>query len=305
MEHEKLTVTIGIPAFNEEKNLGNLLRELRQQKIYKGQLVEVIVASDGSVDKTVEVVERAKNAKVRLIKGNKRRGKSYRQNQIINKASSDILVLLDADTLMNDRFFVNKLIRPIVKNEADLTSAALSELAPESYFESALYLSMRFKGILFGQLNNGDNVYNCHGPARAFSKFLYKRIKFTTSEGEDMYSYLFCKFHGFKFKFVEDAKIWYRLPSNLGDHIKQSVRYSFAKDKETEIFDSRFVKGELGIPLSVLFSAGVKSLPLILQNPVKTLLYICIFLYTNFKFHLNYELEDMWQVSSSKDLVRT
>src|SRR3989337_1433871 len=98
---DKPTIIIGIPAFNEEDNLGKLLRGLKMQRVKKGQITKVIVASDGSIDKTVDIVKTFKYSKVILIEGKKRRGKAYRQNQIIKLCNSDILVLLDADTLLD------------------------------------------------------------------------------------------------------------------------------------------------------------------------------------------------------------
>ena len=50
---KKLTVTIGIPAYNEEANVRNLLVSLLAQKETNFKLQEIIVVSDGSTDKTV------------------------------------------------------------------------------------------------------------------------------------------------------------------------------------------------------------------------------------------------------------
>ena len=55
-KHKKLTVTIGIPAYNEEKNIGRLLRALLRQKTNGLSIKKIIVISDASTDKTSQIV---------------------------------------------------------------------------------------------------------------------------------------------------------------------------------------------------------------------------------------------------------
>ena len=47
------SITIGIPAYNEEANIKYLLKLLLNQKIKNAAIHEVIVVSDGSTDGTV------------------------------------------------------------------------------------------------------------------------------------------------------------------------------------------------------------------------------------------------------------
>jgi glycosyltransferase involved in cell wall biosynthesis len=56
MIDNKLTVTIGIPAYNEEKSISNLLDSIIEQTQKDYVLEKVIVACDGCTDKTSEVV---------------------------------------------------------------------------------------------------------------------------------------------------------------------------------------------------------------------------------------------------------
>ena len=68
---KKLTVTIGIPAYNEEKNIGRLLKSLSNQKGDDFTLNEIVVLSDGSTDMTNEIVHSQSklNRKVKLLAG--------------------------------------------------------------------------------------------------------------------------------------------------------------------------------------------------------------------------------------------
>ena len=58
---KKPTLSIGIPAFNEEANIYFLLKDLLSQKMDQFNLERIIVNSDGSTDDTIEQVKRIKN----------------------------------------------------------------------------------------------------------------------------------------------------------------------------------------------------------------------------------------------------
>ena len=93
-----MKASIGIMAYNEEKNIGNLLKELLKQKL--SFVKEIIVVNDGSTDKTSEIVKKfLKNKKIKLINLKQRDGKVNAINHFLKTAKSEILILESADTL--------------------------------------------------------------------------------------------------------------------------------------------------------------------------------------------------------------
>jgi len=80
-----MDISIGIMAFNEEKNIGRLLKVLLSQELKKVKIEEIIVVSDGSTDKTDEIVRKfmKENKIVKLITRNKRMGKALAINRFI------------------------------------------------------------------------------------------------------------------------------------------------------------------------------------------------------------------------------
>ncbi|SRR3989344_7150733 len=301
--NKNYSITLGIPAFNEQENIRKLLKQVLRQKVHGVNVNSVIVASDGSNDKTIELVKDLKEKRITLIEGKKRHGKAYRQNQIIRRTTSDILVLLDADTSVEDVLFIEKLIDPILTKQADFTSSALIELPVRGFFEKVLEVSMQLKKILFATYKNGNNIYNCHGPARAFSKYAYQLLNFIESDGEDMYSYLACVRAGMKFLYVDEAVIKYRLPSNIADHLKQSTRFFASGRIYEEYFNSGFGKREFTIPFNVYLEAILKALPTILKNFLYVSIYLLVFIYTKLaSVRHNYNDNDTWQIASTKSL---
>ncbi len=105
------TVTVGIPAYNEERNIREILEGILAQEEDGFRIEKIIVASDGSTDKTADIVRSFRDPRIQLIAGRENRGQNYRQNQIIDHTNSDILVLFNADIIIGDGCAVYSRIR--------------------------------------------------------------------------------------------------------------------------------------------------------------------------------------------------
>ena len=108
-----LKVAVGIPAFNEEKNIAKIIVQLQQ-------IVDiVIVCNDGSSDLTKEISEKMG---VEVINHSKNLGYGAGIRSIFLQASKmdiDILVTFDADGQHRIED-IQSVIEPIIKNEADI-----------------------------------------------------------------------------------------------------------------------------------------------------------------------------------------
>lgn len=295
------TVTVAIPAFNEESNISNILRDLLVQKIKGFAIKKILVVSDGSSDKTVLKVKQAKASIIELVDGKQRRGLAFRQNQIFSLTKTDAVLLIQADTRIKDKNFVQKLISPILEKKADLTSAKLEELEDQSWIAQTLDWSMKLKKNIYQYINRGQNVYTCYGPARAFSKKLYSKMKFKHSVGEDAYSYFFCKKNKMLFLAVDEAKIYYKLPDKFTDHLNQSLRFSSAKDLLENEFGNEMVKREYFLPFSQVINQLLKS---ILKSPHLFVNYLFITVFVKLVSVIKKESSDLWKIAHTSKLVR-
>lgn len=290
-----MTVTVGIPAFNEEANILSLISSLLKQKKDKFRLKEILISSDGSEDKTVDLIKGIKSPIVRVIDNKSRKGQAERQNQIIKQTDSDVLVLLNADILIKDKNFLEKLILPIIKNKADLTSARIVELIPRKFLEKVLAVSMDFKRVMFESFNKGNNIYTCHGRARGFSRRLYKKIRFKDSVGEDAYSYLYCYKSGFPYTYVKSAEVYYKLPDNFADHKKQSIRFLKSQNELFEEFGG-MVNKSYKLPKKAI----VKGLIIYtFKNPIKLFIYLIILNLMRLKAKFEEKTSNTWEISTS------
>lgn len=293
---KKPTVTIGIPAYNEEANIGFLLKDLMDQKNDNYKLEKIIVSSDGSTDNTVRVVKRFDNKKIKVIVGRTRRGNANSQNKIIKHSRSAVLVLLNADIRIRDRHFLQKLIEPISRGNVDLAAAFLQEVTPSNFFEKMLSVSVQLKKDVFEKYKSGNNLHTCHGVARALSRRFYKQLKFRTSFGEDAYTYLFCIWLNYQYRFVKRAVVYYKLPDNLLDHQRQSMRYFQSKEKFFEEFGEDFVRKHYYLPINLLLKA---LFYFVMRYPAYTILYLIVLGYMKVKSKLEVKIKDNWEIAQS------
>ena len=108
-----MNITIGIPAYNEEKNIASIIIKLK--KIAQ----KIIVCDDGSTDLTGEIAQKLGAI---VISHPKNLGYGSGIRSIFQKAKeieSDILVTFDADG-QHQVQDIEKVIEPILKNKADI-----------------------------------------------------------------------------------------------------------------------------------------------------------------------------------------
>lgn len=308
MDKKLPTVTIGIAAYNEEGNIGYVLADAEKQ-ISDGSFVihEIVVVSDGSTDKTDEIVLRSKDPRTRLVRKPVRSGVMEAENTVFDNAKGDMLVFLNADISIPDASFVQKMVRPILDDKADLVSAHLEELPPKTFIEKVIHASMQYKKRVFARYNNGNHIFNCRGPARAFSKELYTNMRFVNTIADDMYSYLYAIQHGYRFMHVREAEILYKLPDNLSDHFRQSIRF-FQSWRQSwnvahSIFKEDIIKKHTTVPAHLF----IREMPrAFVRNPIHFTMYPIITASTSLVARLPFipDLHESWKNAKSSKYLR-
>lgn len=115
-------VSIVITAYNEELRIRQKI-ENTLALTYPSEKLEIIVVSDGSTDKTTDIVRLYEAKGVRLLAIPERHGKHYGQGEGIAIANHDIIVFTDATT-----FLKADAIEKIVRNFADSEIGCVSGL---------------------------------------------------------------------------------------------------------------------------------------------------------------------------------
>ena len=108
-------VTILITAYNEEKDLRAKLENTLAVE-YPPEKTEILVASDGSTDRTDEIVREFAARGVKLFRQEGRKGKTFTQNEAVRRSSGEIILFSDATTV-----YQPDVLQKILPNFADRT----------------------------------------------------------------------------------------------------------------------------------------------------------------------------------------
>lgn len=300
---KKLTVTIGIPTYNEENNIKQLLLSLLKQKEDGFVVKKIVVISDGSTDKTNQLVNSIENKKVKLQSYAQRGGKPKRINQLFKTINSDVIVLLDADIKLKNRFVLKYLVKHFIKQkDVMVTSGEAFPLLPTSFFEKIIYTgAMLWKDTIHSIKE--PNIYQCEGEIRAFRKLVYKEMQLPMRSAEDVYPYLYCVKNNFLFKHAKDATVYYKLPTNLYDYIHQMSRFLGSKKTQQKKFDKKTADSEYKARFIYKVNVVLKNF---VRNPLYISLYLLLLCIPRLNVALNKPTDRAkWKIISSSKRLNT
>ncbi len=193
--NSKPTLTIGIPAHNEERNIVGLLQSLCSQNAKNYVLQKIIVACDGCTDNTVALVQSfaEKHKKISLISDGKRKGKANRLNELYSQATTDLLLSADADIMFPSKTEIDTLVAAMLADDRLLVVGPRYIPAPTKTFmgKCAEYSYKSFEEAIL-QLNNGNNMYALMGCCSLIREKLYKSFLYPAGTTSDQ-NYLFAK----------------------------------------------------------------------------------------------------------------
>lgn len=92
-------VSIVMAAYNEEELIAAKIRNCLQLE-YPANMVEILVGSDSSSDRTDEIVKSFADRRVRLLRYDPQSGKTVVQNRLLAEARGDIILCTDVDSLL-------------------------------------------------------------------------------------------------------------------------------------------------------------------------------------------------------------
>jgi len=96
---EKITLSIFVPCFNEEKNIDRTLNNIKEG--VKNISYEILVVDDGSKDNTINTIEKFKknnhNLNIKTFYNNKNRGIGFNYFATSHKASGKYYILVNGD----------------------------------------------------------------------------------------------------------------------------------------------------------------------------------------------------------------
>lgn len=111
---EAVKISAIVPAFNEEKTIGNVLSVLTRMP----EIDEVIVVNDGSTDRTEQV---AKSYNIILVSLPENRGKGGAISAGLSHSHGEVVLLLDADLVGLRPEHIRRLLKPVISGRAAMS----------------------------------------------------------------------------------------------------------------------------------------------------------------------------------------
>ncbi|MBL4654282.1 MAG: glycosyltransferase family 2 protein [Bacteroidia bacterium] len=248
-----MNITIGIPAFNEEKNIGKVIISLK--KIVN----DIIVCDDGSTDLTKEIAE-GLGAKVISHKKNMGYGEAIKS--IFNEAKkneTDILVTFDADGQHRSEDIKN-LTKPILDQQAEMVIGSRflkNETDMPNYRKIGIKVLTKVTNMSIK-----ENLTDSQSGLRAYHKKVLQNINLTDS-GMGISTEILIKSHQNKFRIIEvPIKILYGKDTSTHNPISHGTSVLLSTIKYTSIQHPLKFYGISGI---VLLLVGLSFLLWTLQ----------------------------------------
>jgi len=241
-----LKIIVGIPAFNEEKNIATIITKL-------ADITDtIIVCNDGSSDLTLDI---AKKMGVFVINHEKNLGYGAAIRSIFLKAkemNGDVLVTFDADGQHRIEDIEN-VIKPIIDQKADLVIG--SRFLDESEKEIPEYRKVGIKVIT--KITNSsikEQLTDSQSGFRAYSKKVIAELN-PSELGMGISTEILIKASSKKFRITEvPIKILYAGDTSTHNPVSHGSSVIFSTIKYTSIeHPLKFY----GIPSMILFVIGI------------------------------------------------
>lgn len=299
---KKKTVTIYIPVYNEENNINFLLESILGQKGNSFDLEKIVVVNDGSTDNTKEIVLKMseKFSSIVLLDDGKRLGKIDRLNQIYKLNKSEILILFDGDLILDSSYVIERIIKEFSNVGVSLVGANKRPLRARTFAEKLINYFYELFYEMRKDIDHGDNIYNFSSCAYAITNSFAKKISYPKNIYPiTKFTYFAALKKNLKFKFVEDACVYFRSPNNLKDYALQIHRFSNVKNIN-ESYYGKWVREIYGISVKRKIYVTIK---MIIMNPIMIPMAIVLRLIIIFIGN-NRKSERIWELAqSSKELI--
>lgn len=302
-KQRELTVSIGIPAYNEEQNIKNMLLSARAQQELKIHIKEIIAVSDGSTDKTVELAKSVNDRRIKVIEYTKRRGKPTVLNRLFKIFKGDVLAIIDADLILNDELTIEKLTSIFRKDKTvGIVTGGVQPLPAKKFLESAINNYISARNALFTKYSIQGSAYTARGFIAYSRKFLNNFVLPEEILNDDAYSYFYCLRNGYRVRYEKEAIAWCRSPQFIKDHINQSTRHLTGGIQLYKYFGQEMVDKGFRLPKMALIRILLYQL---LRNPIGYVFLKTLNIYCHFRSKsLMDKIDNKWDViTTTKNLA--
>jgi cellulose synthase/poly-beta-1,6-N-acetylglucosamine synthase-like glycosyltransferase len=211
-----------VAAYNEEAHIAAKLEDCLALD-YPADKVEILVASDGSTDRTEAIVQEfaRRDARIRLVKSGGRAGKSGVQNLAVTEARGEILLFTDTETTTRA-----SLLRQIGEDFADPRVGMVAPTVQFGRIDDAVSNGQgaywRFE-LFLRQLESDLGILaTASGAAFAMRRTLFRPIP--PQYGDDCVLPLDVRLQGYRVLQDERIVVFDEMPNTINGELRARVR---------------------------------------------------------------------------------
>jgi len=261
-------VSVLIAAYNEEKVIGKTIQSIMKSRYPQ---FELIIVDDGSTDQTANIVEAecSKYSNIRLLR-KENGGKASALNLGIQNASAEIIVTLDADTVIAEDT-IAKLVRHFIKPNVGAVAGNVkigNRKNLLTWWQHIEYVTgFNLEKRAFDEL---DSITVVPGAIGAWRKSAMMEIDLFEEDtlAEDTDATMKLLRQGYKIRSEVEALAYTEAPEDMRSFIKQRYRWTFGilqclwKHREA-LFDKKNKKlGFIAMPNMLFQYVLLASAPL-------------------------------------------
>ena len=221
------SVSILITAFNEDAVIEEKLQNCRALDYPEGKL-EILIGSDGSTDRTDEILQKHANDAIRFISFAQRRGKAAVLNDIAQLAQGEILVFSDANSMYHGDA-IKKLVAYFVDRSVGGVCGRLVLLNPNGKVEAeGERLYWDFENYLKHLEGKIKTVVGANGAIYAIRRELFKPLPTDKVVMDDFLIPLSVVRAGYDVVYEKNAVAWEFAAPNVNAEFKRKVRIGAA-----------------------------------------------------------------------------
>ncbi len=220
------TVSLVVPARNEEKVIGKCLKSLLRLDYPKDKL-EIVVAIDGSKDRTLDICK-SFGRRVRVIESSPKTCKGDALNNAIPKANGEIIGIYDADCIVDRNCLKHAVKHFSDKKIAGVCGNLKSHNKEQSVIARSLALETGFISFIEYFLNSLGANTHFFGKNMFIRKKVLEKIGCFDTETfvEDAEMSIKMKKYGYKTVFEPNAIAWNEEPPSFRAFFKQRIRWA-------------------------------------------------------------------------------
>jgi len=220
-------VSLVVSAYNESAVLEDKIRNMIESD-YPSDKIEYIVGSDGSTDRTPEILDRLARPNLKPFIFKLRRGKAAVLNELVANSVGDILIFTDANTMFardTIRLLVSRLSEKEIGGVCGEMILQNEGISVGGFGESTYW---NYENVLKDVESNFQTIIGATGGVYAIRRSLFRSLPTNKVVVDDFLIPVQVVTQGYSMVYEPKAHAYEKISGSVGGEFKRRVRISAA-----------------------------------------------------------------------------